>query len=239
MKKAIIFALVTLAASSVLGCSQEVVSEEPTGETSQELSLLAPPWPWLKLRGKTAGEWSAEWWKWADQGYVDGTDPIADTTGELCAVNQGNKVFFLAGTWGGNVTRNCTVRYGTPLFFPIMNSQIGYDPDVAPNEEYGKDSQKARIAELTESVEDMYLRIDGVTLTKNQLLAYRATAEDFDTAYGGPLLSDGYWVWLYILTPGLHTIEFGGTNPTFQTGVTYNLRVCLTNACMAAHPNGQ
>lgn len=78
--------------------------------------------------GKTYGEWSAEWWKWALT-FPKGENPVADETGEFCDSGQSGPVWFLAGTLAGAdipVTRNCTIPAGKALFYPVINS-VWYD----------------------------------------------------------------------------------------------------------------
>src|SRR5690348_896589 len=75
--------------------------------------------------GKTYGEWSAAWSKWAYEA-PDGKNPVLDTTGANCAVGQSGHVWFLAGTFfvgpqTGPAVRTCTIPPGQMLFFPIGN----------------------------------------------------------------------------------------------------------------------
>ena len=47
-----------------------------------------------------------------------------------------------------------------------------------------------------------------------------------------PAMTDGYWVMLAPLSPGQHTLEFGGTvgSPVnFTLDITYNLTVVESN----------
>ena len=65
------------------------------------------------------GDWSAEWWQWV-LGIPQATNPQLDTTGEFCDVNQPASPFwFLAGTFGGDAARSCTIPAGKLLFFPL------------------------------------------------------------------------------------------------------------------------
>ena len=48
-----------------------------------------------KVLGKTYGEWSAQWWKWAVAGPA-GANAVGDLTGADCAANQPDgSVWFL------------------------------------------------------------------------------------------------------------------------------------------------
>jgi len=52
--------------------------------------------PHAKFRGKTYGEWSAEWWRWA-LSLPTTAHPLLDT-GD-CSEGQSGKVWFLGGTF--------------------------------------------------------------------------------------------------------------------------------------------
>src|SRR5262245_18851553 len=79
-------------------------------------------------------EWSAKWWKWALEIPQD-KSPIADSDGRNCAINQNisSRVWFLAGTGGGSVTRECEIPHGMALFFPILNTACSYAEDSTLN----------------------------------------------------------------------------------------------------------
>src|SRR5438067_6038122 len=74
------------------------------------------------LTGKTYGEWSAEWWRYAFSLPLN-RNPLNDNTGSLCSEAQSaaSPVFFLVGTLGGpSPTRTCTVKAGRFLFVPLL-----------------------------------------------------------------------------------------------------------------------
>src|SRR5262245_6054417 len=75
---------------------------------------------------------SAEWWQWAlGQPAVDvngaNTNPVVDSTGKFALAGQekgigpGNKYVFLAGSFGGDVTRDVTISSKKSIFFPAIN----------------------------------------------------------------------------------------------------------------------
>ncbi|MBM0236216.1 hypothetical protein JNW88_02050 [Micromonospora sp. ATA32] len=47
-------------------------------------------------------------------------NPIKDGSGRHAGHHQPEDVWFLAGTFGGGVARNCIVPAGRPLFFPAF-----------------------------------------------------------------------------------------------------------------------
>src|SRR5690349_17165858 len=60
------------------------------------------------------------WVHWAlEQAWSTG--PVLDPDGSACANGQSGNTWFLAGTSGGPVTRECTVPVGKKLFFPLVN----------------------------------------------------------------------------------------------------------------------
>src|SRR5215213_9512026 len=62
--------------------------------------------PDAKPYGLTYGEWTAKWWQWA-YSMPEADNPMVDNTGNNCAHNQSGPVWFVAGTGGGAVTREC------------------------------------------------------------------------------------------------------------------------------------
>ena len=89
-----------------------------TATTARAQSFVAPP---ESLPGGLSyQQWSAEWWKWVEA-IPSSMNPIFDKTGVDCGLNQSGPVWFLAGTAGTSVTRNCTVPAGKMILFPIIN----------------------------------------------------------------------------------------------------------------------
>jgi hypothetical protein len=81
--------------------------------------------PHSEVKGRTLGEWSAIWWKWA---YAIPTDdnPLLDQTGDKAKFGDVGPVFFLAGLFGpmsvnGSVTRKVTIPENKYIFFPLVN----------------------------------------------------------------------------------------------------------------------
>ena len=70
---------------------------------------------------KPSPDLTAEWWQWALSFPVD-ENPILDTTGEDCSKGDiSDDIFFLAGTAGGKVERECTISEGQAILIPIVN----------------------------------------------------------------------------------------------------------------------
>lgn len=196
-------------------------------------------------------ELSKQWVRWA-LALPHSTGPITDQTGEACGLDQHGKVWFLAGTDGGAVERDCTIPANKALFFPLINGFIVPSPESVdePHELAGFLDwapgyfayYRARTCELT-------LRIDGEDILPDTASLdaelYVAILEPFDleldddnwaSQWGKPgghypvALVDGHWALLEPLPPGEHTIEFGGTvcdgdTVEFETFTVYNLQV--------------
>jgi len=167
-------------------------------------------------------------------------NPVIDPTGAFCAEGQSGYVWFLAGTFGGSATRNCTVPPGRALFFPILNTAYAAPFDcLGPPGPVGPcdvDALRASAAADLNNPTTLQATVDGVAL--QNLTAYRAQSPVFsysvtaDNILGipagtyAPAVSDGYWLMLQPLSAGMHTIHFKGVRADgFETEVTYNLLV--------------
>ena len=200
--------------------------------------------PGSRPYGKTFGEWSAEWWKWAYSVPVD-ENPLFDETGENAAQGQSGQVFYLAGVFNvsGSATRSVTVPPGKALFFPLINNEWdNYCPPVDPPMD--ESQLLGLVNENLDMVTDLFCEVDGASIP--ELFAYRVTSSSFDVTfpdnnlfqlfgcdhmtagtYSG-FVSGGYYIMLSPLPKGLHTIRFGGSvgdPPFFTLDITYHLLV--------------
>ena len=204
--------------------------------------------PQSNPHGQSYGDWSAEWWQWA-YSIPFATNPVVDETGEHCTEGQSGSVWFLAGTFGGETARTCTIPSGKSLFFPIVNIACWAPEDLLAwggNLGMTYDEQTEVVRECATYYGDLMdileVTIDGVPLSN--LSAYRAASgtfsvylsdviEDFGYPPGlrDPMVSDGYWLMLAPLTPGPHVIDFvGGISAyPFETHVNYQLTVSPGN----------
>ena len=81
-----------------------------------------------KPYGLSYGEWTAKWWQWATQ-IPTSVNPIPDKTGASCAQNQSGPVWFLAGSSGAPIFRNCVIPAGKALLFGPINSECSTAED--------------------------------------------------------------------------------------------------------------
>jgi hypothetical protein len=194
--------------------------------------------PNARYGGLTYSEWNSAWWQWIFSIPAD-RNPLFDATGANCAEGQSGHVWFLAGSFVGPVTRNCTVPTGKALFIPIINAYC----DTAPPPSGSTYEEllacvQGSIAQV--SVNSLQAEIDGAPL--HNLSSYLSTSPPPDpftivlpenNLYGLPAgfvvhsVAFGYYLMLTPLPAGSHTIHVYGEAPAFgfTSDVTYNLRV--------------
>ena len=200
---------------------------------------------------KAYDELTKEWLRWA-LGQPHQSGPILDQDGSACANEQQGKVWYLAGTWGGPVERDCTVPANKALFFPLINRWVIPGQDVDEPEEIQPylDWIPGYFAGGRAGTCELTLRIDGEDIlpTTEDLDAelYVAQLEPFDieldednwaTQWGKPggyfpsAWVDGHWALLEPLPAGDHVVEFGGAicddndELVWSTAATYYLHV--------------
>jgi len=205
-----------------------------------------------EVYGKTYSQLTVAWWDWA-LSQAPKRNPILDPDGSFCHVGQdrdygqGEEIFFLAGNFGGETERTCSVPTGKTLFFPILNGIW-----IAPEECATPEECRAAVNEFLDYgfTEELSCTIDGVEV--EDLGAYRVQSppggslfhieggsllQSFDPKFYKPrgyepgTVADGYWL-LVRLGPGEHTIEFSGKffyfgdpEQPFELSVKYYLTV--------------
>jgi len=180
--------------------------------------VVAPNAP---VAGASQAVWGDRWWQWA-LSYPSGGNPLVDTTGALSGLGDRGDVFFLAGTLTGPVSRTATVRQGQTLLIPLGNA-VSNIPTFGSNEP----EVRADAAATNGPASGLFLTVDGAPAP---LPASAPTLASFhqvtppgtfpltfpaNNVFGAPVgtyqsVSDGYWVMLDGLSPGSHTLHFGG-----------------------------
>src|SRR5207247_2621893 len=76
--------------------------------------------PHSAVAGKTLGEWSAVWWKWA-YAIPANDNPLLALSGQKSKFGDVGPVFFLAGLFNasGSVTCMVTIPANEYIFFPM------------------------------------------------------------------------------------------------------------------------
>jgi hypothetical protein len=79
-----------------------------------------------------------KFWEWV-LAIPFSQNPILDSNGADCAINQSGPVWFLAGAggslYGQPVIRHCTIPEDVKIFFPVVNTENDYpcpDPNFQP-----------------------------------------------------------------------------------------------------------
>jgi len=206
--------------------------------------------------GMSYGDWSAAYWQWAYSIPFE-ENPLLDLSGAQCAVGQSRSgeptpVFFLASVHENalpgspafnQVTRNCTVPAESYLLVPLISFacvDTPDEPDLIPPDEAELRACVSWAGNQI-AVDSLHLRVDGKPVQGARRLGkFRAQSpafgftlpEDSLLVYSGRFtgLSDGYWVMLEPLPPGVHTVHFGGSlifddGLSFGQDVTYTLTV--------------
>ena len=180
--------------------------------------------------GTTYRDLAGAWWQWALAG--DASDnPVLDPTGANCAVRQSGKVWVLAGTFGGTVTRSCPVPAGQALFFPVLNTVWAANPGESATED-----ELAALVLNDLQASTAIASIDGASVQNIGL--YLAISPAFSLALGEnnvlgapagiytPAVGGGIQLLLAPLSRGSHTIEFEGCFANGNCfGATYHLTV--------------
>lgn len=180
--------------------------------------------------GVSYAEWISKWWQWILSIPVD-NNPANDTTGKNCAINQNGPVWFLAGTVGGVVDRNCTIPAEKAILFPILNhgGTLADSPTIKSEEEL-----LSHATTEMDIISNLEVMVDSVKLSGLQ--RYRVRSPIFDVVlpeknlFGGTPgptrgVSDGYWLFLGPLPKGKHKIHSFGSclAGKVSIGVNYDI----------------
>ena len=192
---------------------------------------------------------TALWWQWLyAQPAIDvggtNTNPSLDSTGAYAASGQedgigpGNKIFFLAGTFGVDAVRTVTVPKGKALFFPAISSEVDNAADPPTN--YNVPQLRAFAAANVDATTAVHASINGAALEilriKSPTFDYTLPDENSLYDYFGlvgpqfegrikPAVSDGYWVYVPPLQPGTYLLQFDSASPSLSINVTYHLTI--------------
>jgi hypothetical protein len=194
--------------------------------------------------GQTYGRWAAQWQEWA-VGAPEAENPVLDTTGQYCGQRQVDRVWFLAGTFGpGTVVRSCDIPTGKALFFPLIdNAFFAFlsDPPDERTEKFVRSKAECTLpAQISASIDGSKVAhpqrfftgasgsespIFNVQLPPGNILEADETM--IPELLLSPSAEQGYYLFLYPLSPGKHTIRWvasGCIEDLFQD-ITYNLTV--------------
>lgn len=200
-------AIVVLAAMAVLSaCSTAVPATSEPPETADRSASSTLP---------------ARWWLWVESTGI--RNPVADSSGRDCAVEQPADVWFLAGTYGGAATRTCTIPAGQPIYVPVMNTIC----EIAEQE-----TVEAALAACDPQPKQMSAQLDGKNLeivraTSEGAFAFTAGPESMIANPGDQFdaVASGHWIGPVDVAAGEHVLRFEAASDRFEIEVTYNLIV--------------
>lgn len=161
----------------------------------------------------SASELQSRWWSWAASTDA-ASNPVADTDGTNCVKNQSQDVWFLAGTFGGKVTRNCRIPGSTPLAFPLVN--------LVGSASQCSSFMSSATGEAT---------LDGKSLTGDHYDATQVTVTAVDGNAMGITagIHEGHacGIWVQIPAPpsGAHQLVIKGSSGSFSVEADYELTV--------------
>ena len=170
--------------------------------------------------GTSFAKWTEKWWQWFIQIPTENiVHPLDDRDGKSCGINQEGPVWYLPGA-NGEVTRSCTIPAGKAILFPVLNAEFSELEEHTPSE---KDLRNKAISENNVPEPQLLATIDGYEI-KDIKENYRVTSGLFNVTFpknnvfGVELendtrtiaVSDGWFIMLEPLKPGLHHLYFNG-----------------------------
>jgi hypothetical protein len=187
--------------------------------------------------GLTYSEWTAKWWEWAFL-MPEADNPSIDDTGKNCAINQTGPVWFLAGTFGGAVTRECTIPSDKGILVPLVN--VACDSATEPSLDTEAELRSCAKADQ-DTVIAKEITVDGVNIGnldsyRFQSPLFNLTLPENNIAGVAPqtakAVSDGYWILIEPLSLGSHEIHFkaalGDPTAIGTTNFALDVRYLLT-----------
>lgn len=206
---------------ALVGCG---ANGEPEGEPERASAPAASATPSSSESSASAaqsptgtrlasGVLQSRWWTWAAS-EPEGTNPVADESGSQCARNQAGDVWFLAGTFGTQVTRACTVPEGIPIAFPLVNL-VADEADCA---DFMSTAEGSAVLDGEKVDPD---EIAGDEISAQAVAGNPVTGGDGDFTGTGC----GLWVQMPALDPGEHSLTIRGRSGDFSVGVDYLLTV--------------
>lgn len=164
----------------------------------------------------SAAELQGRWWTWAAS-EPEATNPVADTDGSMCGRHQPRDVWFLAGTFGGQVKRDCRVALGRPIVVPVINAH----GDRQSCADFMRDAQGTVVLD-GEPVKPEAHEGDDIVVEGAPGNAVTGEEGVFTTT------GCGLWVEVPPLDPGVHSLVIRGRSGDFSTGVDYALTVAAS-----------
>ncbi|WP_051466249.1 hypothetical protein [Pseudofrankia saprophytica] len=141
------------------------------------------------------------WWTWATTPATGQVSPVDDPDGRACADRQPARVWFLAGTYGGDAARACTVPADRVFIVPLVNFRADTEADC----------------------QDLLAAAHGNATFDQQPLSPAAIEPTLLIEDGTQSFACGLWIAMNTIPAGNHRLSIDGNAGDFQTHVDYTL----------------
>jgi len=174
--------------------------------------------PHETISGLSYGDWTAAWWQYLMQ-YTNNINPYFDTTGSLCTEGQGGPVFYLVGSPTGATltTRYCTVPFGKALLIPLISAECStieagaFHIDNASQGHACAESWVDGLGAIKMTIDGYFAKDLTSYRFQSPFYYFNVPPDNNFTGTTGPTegwsVSDGYWVMVRPLRPGVHVIH--------------------------------
>jgi hypothetical protein len=195
-----------------------------TAQTAPTLASPALDAGANSLNGNTLAALTIQFWRWFYSIPLD-VNPVMDTSGANCGINQAGDFWFLAGP-GGTFEETCTIPAGTTIVSGVNEFLDDYPcpPSIPQQPAPGQSLENFLLidaATYIDPISQPAAKLDGKSLTvqrvKTQIFSFTAPADlvGFDECVtGSPQLavSDGYFVFIQPLKRGKHVLVLTSVN---------------------------
>jgi len=184
-----------------------IVAPGVTTVQANQLPAVVPPYEPLY------SAWSAAWWQWAMEHPLEGHPMLDDPSFDVTS-GQRDPVWFLGWPFG-TVERHVTIPAGKFLFVSLLNAEASDLEGLGATKAERRETAKF----LADHIVSVSCAIDGEAVP--DLARFRVTSPQFtfdaptpwifgETGGRGKSVADGYFVMLWPLSRGTHTIHIGG-----------------------------
>jgi hypothetical protein len=175
-----------------------------------------------------AGQLAAAQWQWALEKPAAKNPLLGEYSGgPKCdgnsVSNSVGKTWFLSGTLDGSaVKRTCTAPANTQLFFPVLDVVIIKSEPNETEDQLRQQANDYMEKVLADPNLSTFATVDGknvqIRRIESPLFGFTVPNNGLLSPGGYEGVADGLWVLLRSLSPGKHTIHFGGSAPNAPNG---------------------